>query len=185
MLEFVEDEKEVSMPTSSELSIHNFYKWVAMLLPFIVMVSHWIIFYVFSQNNLEVMKYPEVNEYCIAWLFIVPTILMLVLAPATYLYRRCNLFRIPFIYFICTIIERWYYGSWFCTNAMIDTHYILIYYTIGMYVILLTKLGLKYRVAPLTIISIMIKKVRNILGHNKENEDRYNRFINIMDEKKL
>lgn len=181
MVEFVEDENKANLPTTSELKIHTFYKWVVMLLPFIVMVSHWVIFYGFSQNSFEVMKYPEANESCIAWLFMVPTVLVLVLVPATYLYRRCNLFRIPFIYFSFTVIERLYYGSWFCTNEMIDCHYILIYYTIGMYVILLGKLGWKHRTSPKNILVKVVKRVRH--PHHKGNDIKYNEIMNLMEKK--
>lgn len=67
------------------------------------------------------------------------------LVPATYFFKWCNLFRIPYFYFLFINAERFYYGSWFCTNEMVDTHYILIYCVCIIYVYELIILALKYR----------------------------------------
>ena len=139
-----ESENGSSMPTAIEKVIWAFYHWSAIFVPIVIMLSHWYIFYVFSQNNCELMHYSPANEVCIAWIY---TILYLavpaMLVPASYLFRWCNLFRVPFIYFIFINVERLYYGSWFCTNEMIDTHYILIYCIICIYVMELIGLCLK------------------------------------------
>lgn len=123
------------MPTLGERFIWKGYEYAAMAVPTLLMLSHWAIFYVFSQNNKEVMRYPVENEICIAWIFVFMFFIFpLGLLPATYLYRRCGLYRIPFLYFIFVNVERWYYGSYFCTNEMVDTHYILIYCILTLYV---------------------------------------------------
>lgn len=136
------------MPTQGERYIWKFYEWAVVLAPIALMLTHWYIFYVFSQNTHEVLSYPDANEICIAWIYSVLFLYMpLMILPASYFYQWCNLFRIPFVYFLFINVERWYYGSWFCTNEMIDTHYILIYCIIVVYVFELTELALrKYKV---------------------------------------
>ena len=109
------------------------------------MLSHWCIFYVFSQNTQELMKYSDQNEICIAWIYVfLFLVLPLITLPASFLYGWCNFLRIPFVYFIFINVERWYYGSWFCTNEMVDTHYILIYCIICIYIMELIGLCLKH-----------------------------------------
>lgn len=136
--------KKYSMPTQGERNIWKFYEWAVILCPIAIMLTHWAIFYWFSQNSHEVMRYPAVNEPCIAWLYsIVYLYVPLMILPASYFFKWCSLFRIPFVYFLFINVERWYYGSWFCTNEMIDTHYILIYCIIVVYIFELTELAIK------------------------------------------
>lgn len=123
------------VPTDNERAIWAFYEWAVVIAPIIVMLSHWYIFYVFSQNPHELLHYSSANEVCIAWIYTILYLYVpLMILPASYFFRWCNLFRIPFIYFIFINVERWYYSSWFCTNEMVDTHFILIYCIICIYI---------------------------------------------------
>lgn len=134
----------VDQVTVVDRGIWSFYEWAVIFAPIAIMLSHWYIFYVFSNNPHELMKYSEANEICIAWIYSVLYLYVpLMLLPASYLFRWCNLFRIPFIYFIFINVERSYYGSWFCTNEMIDTHYILIYCIIMVYLFEIFEIILK------------------------------------------
>lgn len=129
-----EGERRMGFPSLFDRSVWKFYEWGVILAPVIIMLSHWYIFYVFSKNTQEVMKYPESNEICIAWIYsILYLYVPLMILPASYFFKWCSLFIIPFAYFLFINVERWYYGSWFCTNEMIDTHYILIYCIMMMY----------------------------------------------------
>lgn len=126
--------EESGMPTLCERRIWKFYEWAVILAPIVLMVSHWYIFYMFSQNKHELMHYSDENEICIAWMYTVLYLYIpLMILPATYFFKWCNLFRVPFVYFIFINVERWYYGSWFCTNEMVGTHYVLIYCICGIY----------------------------------------------------
>lgn len=139
-----EDSNEVFAPTIFERGIWKFYRWAVVFAPLFLMFSHWYIFYVFSRNSHELMNYSDANEICIAWIYsILYLYVPIMLLPASYFFRWCNLFRIPFIYFIFINVERWYYGSWFCTNEMIDTHYILIYCIVTIYVFEVMEIALK------------------------------------------
>lgn len=187
MVEFVEDEC-VSIPTFCEKSIWKLYKWGSVIAPIILMLSHWYIFYVFSQNSQEVMRYLEQNEICIAWIYvIIYLVLPLITLPASYLYRWCNLFRVPYVYFIFINIERWYYDSWFCTNEMIDTHYILIYCILAIYVFELIGLMIKSKSKILSgiksIIPFVVSKIRGMF-HKKGSSEKYNEIVTIMEERK-
>lgn len=136
--------RKSGMPTQGERNIWKFYEWAVVLAPIVIMLSHWCIFYSFSQNTQEVLSYPEANEICIAWIYSMLYLYVpLMILPASYFFKWCNLFRIPFVYFLFINVERWYYGSWFCTNEMIDTHWILIYCIIMVYAFELTELGLR------------------------------------------
>lgn len=139
-----EDGSDGNVPTIYEVSIWKFYEWAVVVAPILLMLSHWYIFYVFSQNNHELLRYSEANEVCIVWIYTILYLYVpLMLLPASYFFGRCNLFRIPFVYFIFINVERWYYGEWFCTNEMVDTHYILIYCIMCIYVIELAGLLIK------------------------------------------
>ena len=139
-----ESERGRHFPSLFDMSIWKFYEWGVVLAPVIIMLSHWYIFYVFSKNTQEVMKYSESNEICIAWIYsIVYLYVPLMILPASYFFKWCSLFRIPFAYFLFINVERVYYGSWFCTNEMIDTHYILIYCILMMYAFALVELLVK------------------------------------------
>ena len=125
---------EAKMSTLCERRIWKFYEFAVILAPIAIMLSHWYIFYVFSQNSHELMHYSDENEPCIAWIYCVLYLYIpLMILPATYFFKWCNLWRIPFVYFIFINVERWEYGSWFCTNEMIKTHTVLIKCIMGIY----------------------------------------------------
>lgn len=166
---------EDNTPTLCERSIWKFYEWAVVLAPMALMLSHWYIFYVFSKNSHELMHYSEANEICIAWIYsILYLYVPMMILPASYFFQWCNLFRIPFIYFIFINVERWYYGSWFCTNEMIDTHYILIYCICMVYLFEIVEITLK----NLSNILIFCKRWRRIIlllikkRIRKENDER-------------
>lgn len=141
-----EESENGGMPTLCERSIWTFYEWAAIIAPIFLMVTHWGIFYVFSQNSHELMHYSDANEICIAWMYSIMFLFApLMLMPANYFFKWCSLFRIPFFYFIFINVERWYYGSWFCTNEMVNTHYILIYCIVALYAFNLSELYLRHR----------------------------------------
>lgn len=167
--------KKRGMPTQGERNIWKFYEWAVILAPIALMLSHWWIFYGFSQNTHEVMHYPAVNEPCIAWLYsIVYLYVPLMILPASYFFKWCNLFRIPFVYFLFINVERLYYGSWFCTNEMIDTHYILIYCIVCIYIFELTELALrKYK----RIIAFAKELYKKLFRKTKEEQDMEDQMI--------
>lgn len=152
--------KGSGMPTQVERNIWKFYEWAVVFAPIALMLSHWWIFYGFSQNEHEVLRYPAVNEPCIAWLYsIVYLYVPLMILPASYFFKWCNLFRIPFVYFLFINVERWYYGAWFCTNEMIDTHYILIYCIIMIYVFELLGIAMRGYDGVLAFFKIGVRKL--------------------------
>lgn len=69
---------------------------------------------------------------------------------------------------------------------MVDTHYILIYYIMCLYVIELLLSGLKYRREILKWLRkcffYCIEKIRNCFNDN-EAEERYDEIMKILDEK--
>lgn len=181
MVDFV-DSEESGMPTQGERSIWKLYQWCAVIIPLGIMLSHWYIFYVFSLNTHEVLDYPEANTICIAWIYtLIYLVIPLMFLPATYLYRRCNLFRVPFVYFICINVERLYYGSWFCTNEMVDSHYILIYCTLCIYAMEI--LGALCRHRQEFTLHNIVGKVRNLL-FKKHRDDQYEDVVKIMEGRK-
>lgn len=61
-MERVKDQEKVSYLVLCKRSIWKFYEWAVVIAPLVLMLSHWYIFYVFSQNNHELLKYSQVNE---------------------------------------------------------------------------------------------------------------------------
>lgn len=183
-----ERRKGSSMPTASEKAIWTLYHWGAIFTPIGIMLSLWYIFYVFSQNKFELMHYSPANEICIAWIYtILYLVVPIVLLPASYLFRWCNLFRVPFIYFIFINVERWYYGSWFCTKEMIDTHYILIYCIICMYGLELIGLALKHQEDINRSIKLfrihLLRRTKRMFASNPANDNMCDEIIDIIEKK--
>ena len=187
-----EDEKKLKrgVPTICERSIWKFYEWAVILAPLALMLSHWYIFYVFSQNTHELLHYSSANEICIAWIYTILYLYVpLMILPASYFFKWCNIFRIPFVYFIFVNVERWYYGSWFCTNEMIDTHYFLIYCIICMYMIELVGMGIKYR-SNLPkyckqCVTNSSQEVKKLLAPKKSYNSKYDKMMDILEETKV
>lgn len=185
------DSKGSCMPTEGERAIWTFYKWGVILTPFLIMLSHWGIFYAFSLNNKEVMNYPEENEFCIAWMYsLLYLYIPLMILPASYFFRWCNLFRIPFVYFIFINVERWYYGSWFCTNEMVDTHYILIYCIICVYVMEILEIILRHRkniahYIRLRYCFIRFKMSRAYRIRKAKDDEMCDKIIKLMEEENI
>lgn len=142
----------LTFPSPMHKIIWKFYEIAVILLPIIIMLSHWIVFYSFSQNTQELIYYKN-NEICIAWLYIMVYLyLPLMLLPASFFFGWCHFWRVPFIYFIFINIERIVYGSWFCTQNMIDTHYILIYCILGVYIMELIEVICRKKTYIITLI---------------------------------
>ena len=180
------DDENVNVPTICDRRIWAFYEWAVIFAPIVLMLSHWYIFYVFSQNQHELMYYSKSNEICIAWIYsILYLYVPLMVLPASYFFRWCNLFRIPFIYFIFINVERWEYGSWFCTNEMIKTHIVLIKCIVCVYAFELIQMYLS-NLNTITAffhgiarsISLRIRwKLRKMRMKNDEQIDQIIRFI--------
>lgn len=177
-----DEEKNVGrVPTICERSIWKFYEWAVIFAPLLLMLSHWYIFYVFSQNPYELLHYSSANEICIAWIYTILYLYVpLMILPASYFFKWCNIFRIPFVYFAFINMERLYYGSWFCTNEMVDTHYILILCVIGLYLIELVGILLKYKKRTSKLWKMFVVHIRGQFRSNPKEEDRYNKTINIL-----
>lgn len=178
----VKDESDGSMTAIQKKSIWKFYRWAVVLAPIMLMLSHWYIFYVFSQNTHELLWYSSANEVCIAWIYsILYLYVPLMILPASYFFKYDNLFRIPFVYFIFINIERIYYGSWFCTNAMIDTHYFLIYCIICLYALELLGFYLRHK----SELPKYFKLCLLYISKHKENKgkDNYDRIKKILEDK--
>ena len=111
----------------------------------------------------------------------------IMLVPASYFFRWCNLFRVPFIYFIFINVERIYYGSWFCTNEMVDTHYILIYCIISIYVMELIGLCLKHqkninRGIRLFLIRLL-RRIKRMFANSPASDKMGDEIIDIIEKK--
>lgn len=179
MVEFVDDEKEGEVLAFSERTKGILFKWGAILLSIVIMLSHWYIFYVFSHNTQEVLSYPETNEICIAWIYtLIYLVIPIALVLVTFTYKWINLFKIPFVYFVFVNIERWYYGSWFCTNEMVDTHYILIYCILCLYIMEIIGIMWKNRKYVLIIPKKLLMFISNKKRGHKINEvTKYNDIL--------
>lgn len=166
--------QQSSQPTLCDRTIWNFYKGGVVIAPLLLMLSHWYIFDVFSRNSYELMRYSEENEICIAWIYsILYLYVPLMLLPASFFFKRCFLFQIPFIYFMFINMERWQYGSWFCTNEMIETHKVLIKCIVGLYAFDIFRLLLRNMSDIISFVKLIVAFVYAWLRDKfiKNNED--------------
>ena len=115
--------------------IYNYYRYIIKYCPIVIMLLHWYGTYDFHTNPTEIIIRIEENEPCIAFLYsmtyIVPVVFML---PASYFYKYCWMFRIPFFYFVGISVSRLYFRSWLITNEMKDVDYLLILFTLSLYI---------------------------------------------------
>lgn len=181
------EEKSCRVPTVCERRIWKFYEWAVVFAPIMLMLSHWYIFYVFSQNNHELLQYSSANEICIAWIYTILYLYVpLMILPASYFFRWCSLFRIPFIYFIFINVERLYYGSWFCTNEMVDTHYILIYCIMCIYAVEIVGLLLKFsnRLPQImrAFICFLLQRPRRFFNKRNSRKEKRKKVLSILEE---
>lgn len=81
--------KNDSKTIVSVFGIWKYYQWAILIFPMLLMVSHWCIFYVFSQNTQELLQYSDQNVICIAWIYVfLFLVLPLITLPASFLYCK-------------------------------------------------------------------------------------------------
>lgn len=122
-------------------SIFYFYEQGLRYAPLLIMLCHWYGVFSFHDNPREILIDIRENEPCIAFLyFMVYVFPVLFMLPASHFYKLCWIFRIPFIYFIGVNAIRIYYHSFLITNDMYDADFILIIFTIILYIYGLAKI---------------------------------------------
>lgn len=111
-----------------------FYEWGLKFIPIFLMLCHWYGVFDFHSNPREILICIKENESCIAFLYGMTYVFpLLFMIPASYFYKLCWVFRIPFLYVIGVNMIRIYYGSFIITNEMKDIDYILILFIIAIY----------------------------------------------------
>lgn len=116
-------------------SIFFFYEQGLKYAPITLMLCHWLGTINFHGNPREIMVDIQENEPCIIFLYFMTYIFpLLFMIPASYFFRHCWIWRIPFTYIIGVNAIRLYYQSFLITNEMEDADYILIILTICLYI---------------------------------------------------
>lgn len=112
--------------------IFMLYRWGMMVVPIMLMAAHWcgVLYYhcLGMTNGANAGGLETAVMYAMA--YIAPMVLML---PASYFFKLCWIWRIPFAYLAGVNIIRLFYGSWTITEAMKQADYTLIFITIGLY----------------------------------------------------
>lgn len=116
-------------------SIFFFYEQGLKYVPVVLMLCHWCGTFSFHNNPREIIIDIKENETCIIFLYAMAYIFPLVfMLPASYFFRHCWIWRIPFIYIMGINAIRLYYGSFLVTNEMEDADFIIIILTIILYI---------------------------------------------------
>lgn len=106
-------------------------KWM----PIPLMLGHWYGVWDYSRYSRPIILDTDTNGNCVIWLYILAYVYMpLAMLPASYFYKYCWMFRIPFIYFFGINAIRIYYKSWMIRPEQIEAHHIFIIFTIILYI---------------------------------------------------
>lgn len=112
-----------------------FYERAIKYVPIAIMLAHWYGTWDFHHSPREVLLDVTENRGCIAFIYcmtyILPVITML---PASYFYRMCWIYRIPYVYLVGVTIIRLFYHRWLITSDMMEVNYFLILLTIILYI---------------------------------------------------
>lgn len=118
--------------------IFNFYRWGLRIVPLLLMLAHWV--YVYISNNLPEthnctgMTIHTVPLYVMAYVF--PLAFML---PASYFFRLCTIWRIPFLYLVGVNALHLYNSSVVCTPQIAGQCEVLICVVLVTYAIAIVR----------------------------------------------
>lgn len=105
-------------------------KWV----PIPLMLWHWYGVWDYGHYQRAVILDTEYNGNCIIWIYFLAYVYMpIAMLPASYFFKYCWIFRIPFIYFFGINAIRLYYGHWLIQPEQLEAHHIFIIFTIILY----------------------------------------------------
>lgn len=115
--------------------IFALYQFGIQWMPIILMLTHWYGVWDYGNQPRPIVLDTEQNGNCVIWLYSLAYIYMpLAMLPATYFYKYCWMFRIPFIYFFGINAVRLYYQHWLITPEQLEGHHIIIILTIILYI---------------------------------------------------
>lgn len=129
------EELQVLRTRILERRIYYFYFHAVKWAPVVVMLVHWygVFDYVSSPHNA--LQTVSNSSVCTVFLYLLAYVYMpLMMLPASYFFKLCWIFRIPFLYFFGVNAIRLYYGSLLITEEMVDSHLVIIVFTLIMYV---------------------------------------------------
>lgn len=127
-------------PCLLDRSIFWFYEWGLKWVPVALMVAHWYGVVDFHGNPREIFVDASENEACIAYLYVMAYVFpLLFMMPASFFYRLCWVWRVPFVYLIGVNVTRLCYGSLLIRNEMAMTDYTLIMLAAALYAYFLVK----------------------------------------------
>lgn len=121
--------------TNLSKRILRFYQRGLKIAPLALMLCHWYGVFDYHTNPREVVVACKENQYCIMYLYamayVFPVLFML---PASYFFKLCWIWRIPFTYFIGVNVSRLYFGALLVDQSMTHVDYFLVSLTASLYV---------------------------------------------------
>ncbi len=118
--------------------IFLFYRWGMRIVPILLMLVHWLYAYcvrnIWEYDNLDMPATLIAPMYAMTYIF--PLAFML---PASYFFKFCDIWRVPFAYLIGVNLLHAWYASFVCTPQIAEHCRILIYAVLAMYVWLLLR----------------------------------------------
>lgn len=114
--------------------ILRFFRWFCKWVPILIMTAHMYDVFDFSRNPKEMFAVHRANWACYTFIYIMVYILPMVLILASRFFWLCWKYRIPFFYFFGVNSIHLVYWSWYTTNEMVMAHFVIMAFTLLLYV---------------------------------------------------
>lgn len=119
----------------------RFYEWLMRYVPIAIMMAHWYGTWDFHHQPRAILLDNQDNEACVAFLYFMVYVFPLIsMLPASFFFRLCWIYRIPFYYLFGVNVIRLIHGNWLITSSMMPLNYTLIVLTIYTYIYAFVKL---------------------------------------------
>lgn len=106
--------------------IFLFYRWGMRIVPILLMLAHWV--YINISNKLPEADTTIDSGYHIAPLYIMTYVFpMVFMLPASYFFKLCTIWRIPFLYLAGVNVLHLYNASFVCTAPIAEQCRVLMY----------------------------------------------------------
>lgn len=114
--------------------IFKFYERGLKFFPLAIMATHWYGIFDYHHQPRQIMVVTDENEYCIMFLYVMSYVFpLLSMLPASYFFRLCWIWRIPFVYLMGVNVTRFYFGSWLISEEMVHVDFFLVFLTLMLY----------------------------------------------------
>lgn len=103
-----EEERRAIRSRLLDRGIFKLYEIGVKWMPIPLMLGHWYGVWDYSRYSRPIILDTDMNGNCVIWLYILAYVYMpLAMLPASYFYKYCWMFRIPFLYFSVLMLSEY------------------------------------------------------------------------------